>query len=86
MFLFEERRLSFIVSLVQSVELTVWGDMNIFILFGKITVYFWLKSIHFSFKELLFNEPFNPCSVNRTLLQAHWSIKGQGYCRTCLQP
>ena len=47
MVLFKERRLSFTVSLVQSVELTFWDGMNS-ILFGKTAVYFSLKDINCS--------------------------------------
>ena len=49
MILFEDRRLSFAVSLVQPVELKFWDDMNISTLFGTITVYFSLKFINCSF-------------------------------------
>ena len=48
MVLIEEHRLSFTVSLLQSGETTFWNDMNISILFDKITVYFSLKDINCS--------------------------------------
>ena len=40
MFLLEERRLSFRESLIQTVELKFWDDVDFGILFDKIAAYF----------------------------------------------
>ena len=50
MVLIVEWRLYLTVSLVQHMESTLWDDMNISILFDKITVYFLLKDNNCSFK------------------------------------
>ena len=51
---FEEWRLCFTVNLVQPVESTFWDDMNISILFDKITLNFSLKDMNCSFKFVQF--------------------------------
>ena len=92
MVLCQGHRLPFKVSLVQLLELTFWGDMNISILFDKITVHFSLKNIDYSFKmsNSYSLSPLTPVLFSwlfhRLKLIGQLKVKERKYCIKYLQP